>query len=85
MPVCAAKGNDKGKVEGLVKYARALTPIPQAASHADLNAMLAARCRARQGDHAGRHTTTIGDCASLDWSAAITAFEAARQLALRPL
>ena len=55
------KGNDKGKVEGLVKYARALTPIPEAASYADLNATLGARCRARQGDHAGRHTTTIGE------------------------
>ena len=32
------KGNDKGKVEGLVKYARAnfLTPVPDAASFADL-------------------------------------------------
>jgi len=57
------KGNDKGKVEGLVKYARAnfMTPIPEAASYDDLNAMLAARCRARQGDHAGRHATTIGE------------------------
>jgi hypothetical protein len=46
-----------------VKYARAnfLTPIPQAASYADLNATLAARCRARQGEHAGRHATTIGE------------------------
>jgi len=57
------KGNDKGKVEGLVKYARAnfLTPIPEAASYADLNAMLATRCQARQGEHAGRHATTIGE------------------------
>jgi hypothetical protein len=48
-------GNDKGKVEGLVKYARAnfMTPVPEAASFADLNAMLAARCRTRQGDRAG--------------------------------
>ena len=38
------KGNDKGKVEGLVKYARAnfLTPIPHAASFDALNAMLRA-------------------------------------------
>ena len=57
------KGNDKGKVEGLVKYARAnfLTPIPQAASYEALNVMLTARCRARQGEHAGRHATTIGE------------------------
>ena len=65
------KGNDKGKVEGLVKYARAnfLTPIPQAASHAELNATLAARCRARQGDHAGRHATTIGERLMADTAA----------------
>jgi transposase len=52
------KGNDKGKVEGLVKYARAnfMTPILQAASYA----MLTARCHARQGEHVGRHATTIG-------------------------
>ena len=44
------KGNDKGKVEGLVKYARSnfMTPIPIAASFDELNAMLATRCRARQ-------------------------------------
>ena len=49
-------GNDKGKVEGLVKYARAnfMTPIPEAASYEALNVMLAARCLARQGEHAGR-------------------------------
>jgi transposase len=56
------KGNDKGKVEGLVKYARSnfLTPIPRAASYEDLNAMLADRCLQRQGDVAGRHVETIG-------------------------
>jgi len=56
------KGNDKGKVEGLVKYARAnfMTPIPEAASFDTLNAMLAECCRGRQGDHAGRHAETIG-------------------------
>ncbi len=55
------KGNDKGKVEGLVKYARAnfMTPIPIAASYAALNAMLGERCRARQNDRAGRHAETI--------------------------
>jgi len=57
------KGNDKGKVEGLVKHARAnfMTPIPQAASFEELNARLAAHCRARQGERAGRHATTIGE------------------------
>ena len=57
------KGNDKGKVEGLVKFARAnfMTPIPTAASFEALNAMLAERCRARQEDRAGRHASTIGE------------------------
>ncbi len=57
------KGNDKGKVEGLVKYARTnfMTPIPTAASFEELNTMLAERCRARQGDRAGRHASTIGE------------------------
>ena len=57
------KGNDKGKVEGLVKHARSnfLTPIPVAASFAELNVMLAERCRRRQGERAGRHAKTIGE------------------------
>jgi transposase len=67
------KGNDKGKVEGLVKYARAnfMTPIPVAPSYAALNAMLSESCIARQSDRAGRHHETIGerlvaDAAALD-------------------
>ena len=58
-----AKGNDKGKVEGLVKFSRAnfMVPIPQAASFEELNARLDERCRARQGERAGRHPETIGE------------------------
>lgn len=65
------KGNDKGKVEGLVKYARSnfMTPIPVAASFDDLNAMLAERCRARQGETAGRHAGTIGERLAADLGA----------------
>jgi transposase len=57
------KGNDKGKVEGLVKYARSnfMTPLPVATSFEALNALLADRCRGRQADHAGRHASTIGE------------------------
>jgi transposase len=57
------KGNDKGKVEGLVKFARAnfMTPIPLAASFDDLNVMLEERCRRRQSERAGRHSETIGE------------------------
>jgi transposase len=43
------KGNDKGKVEGLVGYARRnfMVPIPHAASFAELNAQLL-ECRRRR-------------------------------------
>ena len=56
------KGNDKGKVEGLVKYARSnfMTPIPVAASFEALNGMLSERCRLRRNERAGRHAETIG-------------------------
>jgi hypothetical protein len=55
------KGNDKGKVEALVKYPRAnfLTPVPHAPSFETLNAALEERCRARQKECAGRHELTI--------------------------
>ena len=57
------KGNDKGKVEGLVKYMQRnfMTPVPHAASFDALNAALEIRCLARQRDRAGRHATTIGE------------------------
>jgi transposase len=44
------KGNDKGKVEGLVGYARRnfMVPIPRAAGFAELNAQLLERCRRRR-------------------------------------
>jgi len=57
------KGNDKGKVEALVKYSRAnfLTPVPHATSFDVLNASLEDDCRARQAERAGRHEQTIGE------------------------
>lgn len=65
------KGNDKGKVEGLVKFSRAnfLTPVPIAASHEALNTLLAERCRLRQSDRAGRHAETIGARLAADLAA----------------
>ncbi len=44
------KGNDKGKVEGMVGYARRtfMVPFPRAGDFDELNAMLEARCRERQ-------------------------------------
>ena len=45
-----AKGNDKGKVEGLVGYARRnfLVPVPRVASWEELNQRLLDACRERQ-------------------------------------
>ena len=44
------KGNDKGKVEDMVGYARRtfMVPFPRAGDFDELNAMLEARCRERQ-------------------------------------
>lgn len=57
------KGNDKGKVEGLVGYARRnwFVPIPHVASWDALNANLERQCRARRGQRLRRHTETIGE------------------------
>src|ERR671932_1472957 len=57
------KGNDKGKGEGLVGFARRnyLVPVPQAASFAALNAQLLADCRRRLGDRLRGHRETIGE------------------------
>src|SRR5215210_3004636 len=57
------KGNDKGKVEGLVGYARRnfLVPIPTFASFAELNAHLERRCLDRLGDRLRGHAESIGE------------------------
>lgn len=57
------KGNDKGKVEGLVGLARRnfMVPMPVAASFDDLNASLVEQCRGRQRDVLRGHTKTIGE------------------------
>jgi len=56
------KGNDKGKVEGLVGYARRnfLVPVPSFESFDALNADLLERCRKRQADRLRGHEGTIG-------------------------
>jgi len=56
------KGNDKGNVEGLVKYARKnyLVPIPQAASFEALNARLLDNCMRRQRDVVRGSAAMIG-------------------------
>src|SRR5215213_2610236 len=65
------KGNDKGKVEGLVGYARrnVLVPVPQVDSLAALNAQLEARCRERQGARLRGHQESIGERLARDQAA----------------
>lgn len=65
------KGNDKGKVEGLVKNGRRrfMTPVPVAASFEELNARLEAACLAEHDRKAGRHEQTIGERLLADLSA----------------
>ena len=57
------KGNDKGKVEGMVGYTRRnfMVPKPQFASFDDLNAHLLQRCRKRMSDKLRGHNGTIGE------------------------
>lgn len=65
------KGNDKGKVEGLVKNGRRrfLTPVPIAVSFEALNAKLLADCRADQARCADRQSGTIGARMTADLAA----------------
>ncbi len=58
-----SKGNDKGKVEGLVGYARRnfLVPVPRVASWEELNERLLNACRARRGRRLRGHQETIGE------------------------
>ena len=57
------KGNDKGNVEGLVKWTQRtiLTPIPAAESWEALNQEILARCMERRGDHIRGSAGTIGE------------------------
>ncbi|NWG24652.1 MAG: IS21 family transposase [Pseudorhodoplanes sp.] len=65
------KGNDKGKVEGLVGYARRnfLVPIPVFDSFEALNAHLRACCRKRMSERLRGHTETIGERLERDLAA----------------
>jgi hypothetical protein len=58
-----AKGNDKGKVENLVGYARRnfMVPIPRASSWEELNAQLEADCRQRRQRRLRGYSETIGE------------------------
>ena len=65
------KGNDKGKVEGLVGYARRnyLAPIPVFESFEALNAHLLECCRRRMTDCLRGHDGTIGERLERDLAA----------------
>ncbi len=65
------KGNDKGKVEGLVGYVRRnfMTPMLVAASFEALNAQLIDGCRKRRVAVLRGHTGTIGDRMQADLAA----------------
>jgi transposase len=58
-----AKGNDKGKVEGLIGYARRnfMVPIPHVSSWEELNTRLEAESRKRRLRRLRGHTETIGE------------------------
>jgi transposase len=66
-----AKGNDKGKVEGLVGFARRnfMVPVPAFESFEALNAHLAACCRKRMNERLRGHTETIGQRLERDLAA----------------
>ena len=83
------KGNDKGKVEGLVGYARRnfMVPVPHAASFAELNAHLLECCRRRLNDRLRGHDETIGERLVRDRAAFLplpaTPYEACEKRAAR--
>src|SRR5215218_854181 len=65
------KGNDKGKVEGLVGYARRnfLVPVPRVESFAALNAQLERRCLDRLDHRVRGHAESIGERLERDLAA----------------
>jgi transposase len=84
-----AKGNDKGKVEGIVGYSRRnfMVPIPRAGSWDELNAQLAERCRMRRERRLRGHQETIGERFERDRAAMlplpVTPYEACEKISAR--
>jgi len=58
-----SKGNDKGKVEGLIGYARRnfLVPVPRCPDWEELNAKLREQCQRRRERKLRGHEQTIGE------------------------
>ena len=83
------KGNDKGKVEGLVGYVRRnfLVPIPSFESFDALNAHLEQQCLKRFADRLRGHSETIGERLRRDQEALLplpaTAYDASDKHATR--
>src|SRR5713101_7246008 len=83
------KGNDKGKVEGLVGYARRnfMVPVPRVSSWEELNAHLEEQCRKRRERRLRGHTETIGERFERDHAAMlpppVAPYEACEKIAAR--
>jgi transposase len=83
------KGNDKGKVEGLVGYARRnfFVPVPHSESFEALNANLEEQCRKRWGARLRGHSETIGERFERDQAALLplpaVAYDACEKCATR--
>ena len=84
-----AKGNDKGKVENLVGYARRnfMVPIPHAASWEELNVRFEADCCERRQRRLRGHTETIAERFERDRAAMLplpaTPYEACEKVTVR--
>ncbi len=84
-----AKGNDKGKVENLVGYARRsfMVPIPRAASWEQLNELFVRDAMARRAQRLRGHKETIGERFERDRAALLplpaTRFEACHKTTVR--
>jgi len=84
-----AKGNDKGKVEGIVGYSRRnfMVPIPRVSSWEELNAHLEEQCRKRRERRLRGHVESIGERSERDHRAMLplpaAPYEACEKIAAR--
>src|ERR1039458_2523483 len=84
-----AKGNDKGKVEGLVGYVRRnfMVAIPHFSSWDEFNAYLEVQCRKRRERRLRGHSETIGERFERDRAAMLplpaTPYEACEKITVR--